>query len=77
MITLAYQEIIDFIASENPKQVTGFTPSHAAKQRVLDLIEKEKSQIISEAEKTELEHYMQLEHIMRLAKAKAHQLLNE
>jgi hypothetical protein len=77
MITLAYQEIIDFIASENPKQVIGFTPSQAAKERVLELIEKEKSQTISEEEETELEHYMQLEHIMRLAKAKAHQLLNE
>ncbi len=77
MVTLAYQEIIDFIASENPKQVIGFTPSQAAKQRVLDLIEKEKSLALSEEEKPELEHYMQLEHIMRLAKAKAQQLLNE
>jgi hypothetical protein len=51
MITLAYQEIIDFIASENPKQVISFTPSQAAKQRVLDLIKKEKSLTLSAEEK--------------------------
>jgi predicted Rdx family selenoprotein len=56
MVTPAYQEIIDFIASENPKQVIGFTPSQVAKQRVFDLIEKEKSLALSEEKKTDLEH---------------------
>jgi hypothetical protein len=35
------------------------------------LIERERDQRLSPDEKSELEHFMELEHILRLAKAKA------
>ncbi|MGH9902370.1 MAG: hypothetical protein ACRD68_11245 [Pyrinomonadaceae bacterium] len=70
--TKAYDEVIDFIAAgSNPSDVVAFQPSEEANERVRHLIEREKSAGLSPAEKSELDHYMQLEHIMRLAKARA------
>lgn len=75
--TRAYEEVIDFIASgTTPSNVASFQPSEESKQRVRYLIEQEKSVGLSPAEKSELDHYMQLEHIMRLAKARARQYLS-
>ena len=45
--------------------------------RVDDLIEREKAQALSGEERRELEQYLQLEHVVRLAKAKARQRLSE
>ena len=70
-----YFEIIDFIALGAPEVVAEFEPSPAAQQRVADLIEGEKGPGLSAEEKTELDHFMELEHIMRMAKAKARQIL--
>ena len=77
MATLAYQEIVDLIAGANPSGVVAFRPSENAQARVTELIEQEKTQGLSQDERRELDQYMQLEHIMRLAKAKARQLLSE
>lgn len=71
-MSAAYDEIIEFIASgTSPEGVASFAPSQKLKERVTQLIELEKSSALSEDERTELEHYLQLEHIMRLAKARA------
>ncbi len=70
---LAYEEIIDFIAAgTSPGNVAAFQPSEAAKARVADLIYREKTTGLSPDELEELNHYLQLEHLMRLAKARAH-----
>ena len=69
----AYEEVIEFIAAgTSPGSLISFQPSEAAKQRVAHLIEQEKNNRLSPDEESELEHYLQLEHIMRLAKARAH-----
>ena len=71
-MTRAYEEIIDFIAAgTSPRDVVAYQPSAAAKARVADLIQQEKAACLSEEETAELEHYLQLEHVMRLAKARA------
>lgn len=68
----AYEEIIDFIAAgTSPRDVVAFQPSEAAKTRVADLIHREKTTGLSPEETAELDHYLQLEHVMRLAKARA------
>lgn len=68
----AYEEIVDFIAAgASPQNVVAFRPSETAKQRVMDLIDREKTASLSPEEKSELDHYLQLEHLMRLAKARA------
>jgi uncharacterized protein YnzC (UPF0291/DUF896 family) len=68
----AYEEMVDFIASgTSPDSVIAFVPSDAVKERVSYLIHAEKTGGLTEEETSELDHYMQLEHLMRLAKAKA------
>jgi hypothetical protein len=72
----AYEEIVDFIAAgTTPQNVVAFHPSEAAQHRVADLLEREKEGGLSAAEKSELDHYLQLEHLMRLAKARARDFL--
>ena len=72
----AYEEIVDFIAAgTTPKGVISFRPSEASQERVADLLAREKEGELSPAEKSELDHYMQLEHLMRLAKARARDFL--
>lgn len=71
-MTRAYEEIIDFIAAgSSPIEVAHFQPSDAARQRIADLIAREKAASLAPEERAELEHYVALEHLMRLAKARA------
>ncbi len=77
IISPAYEEIVDFIAAgTTPNSVVSFRPSDSAKERVADLIYREKTTGLTDKETSELNHYMQLEHIMRLAVARARQHLN-
>jgi hypothetical protein len=70
----AYDEVIDLIASgPSPSSIVSFRPSREASERIAALIEQEKTRGLSPEEKAELDHYMELEHIMRLAKARARQ----
>ena len=71
----AYEELVQFIAALNPRDVAGFRPSETARQRVWDLIERQKATPLPAEEKSELDHYLEIEHLMRLAKARARQLL--
>jgi hypothetical protein len=72
----AYMEIIDFIAGgTRPEGVIQFRPSGGAQSRVADLIEREKSAGLSSEGRAELDHFLELEHILRMAKAKARQIL--
>ena len=72
----AYFEIIDFIArGTTPEAVAHFRPSPEAQQRIAELIEREKEDGLPEDEKAELDHFMELEHILRMAKAQARQIL--
>jgi hypothetical protein len=71
-----YLEIIDFIAAgTTPEAVTHFQPSVEAQRRVAELIQREKEQPLSPDERAELDHFMELEHILRMAKARARQIL--
>jgi hypothetical protein len=71
----AYDEIVDFIAAgTTPDAVAHFEPSQETKDYVAGLIHKEKTRGLTPDEASELDHYMKLEHLMRLAKAKARAL---
>jgi len=72
-----YFEIIDFIAAgTTPQSVADFRPSPEAQQRLADLIELEKAGGLSPEEKAEVDHFMELEHILRTAKARARQIVS-
>lgn len=64
----ASEEVANLIASANPAKVLAFRPSEETKLRVSELIEREKAGEISNEEKRELDYYMHLEHLMRMAK---------
>jgi len=71
----AYDEIVDFIAAgTTPDSVARFEPSPETKNYVADLIHKEKTLGLTPQEASDLEHYMKVEHLMRLAKARARKL---
>jgi hypothetical protein len=73
----AYVEIIEFIAAgTTPEAVARFQPSPEAQRRVGDLIEREKRGFLSAEEKAELDHFIELEHILRMAKARAREILS-
>lgn len=68
----AYDELVDFIASgSTPAMVAHFSASQRTRDFVADLLYREKTTGLTAEETSELEHYMQLEHVMRLAKARA------
>ena len=70
----SYEEIIDFIAAgTTPEAVVAFRPSDSVQQRVAQLVERSRSGSASAEERSELEDYLQLEHIMIMAKARARQ----
>jgi len=72
--TKSYDEIINFIAGgTTPAAVVAFRPSDGVQQRVAELVERSKTDSISPEEQSELEDYLQLEHIMIMAKARARQ----
>lgn len=70
-----YEELVQFIASLSPREVVNFKPSEPARQRVWELIERQKESPLPAEDQAELDHYIEIEHLMRLAKARARQLL--
>lgn len=64
----ASEEVANFIALTDPAKVLAFRPSEETTQRVLELVEREKSAGITSEERQELDYYMHLEHLMRMAK---------
>jgi hypothetical protein len=74
----AYEEIIDFIAAgTSSRRVASFQPSEETRQRVMELLAQEKEHELSPENAAELGHYLQIEHLMRLAKARALQYLSD
>jgi hypothetical protein len=72
----AYDEVIDFIAAgPSSEHVADFRPSDSTRQHVADLVSREKTSGLTPEETSELEHYLQIEHLIRIAKARARRLL--
>jgi hypothetical protein len=68
----AYEEIVDFIAAgTTPNRVAHFEASLETQERVANLVDREKTIGLSPDETAELDSYLKLEHLMRLAKARA------
>ena len=71
-----FDEIVDFITSAPlQEQILSYKPSLKAQNRLEELLERKREQELSEGDKHELEQYLLIEHLMRLAKARARQRL--
>ena len=66
-----YDEVSNFIASMNPEKVVAFKPSKANQERLDFLLDKQKEIPLTAEERTELEHYLIINRIVGLAKARA------
>ncbi len=66
-----YDTVADFIAEMNPQRMLELRATPEMQERLEELIEKEKEQGLTAAEKDELDHYIVLERLIRLAKARA------
>jgi hypothetical protein len=62
-------------AGTTPEQIIAFRPFAMAQQRVEELIAREKDDHLSPDEQSELDYFFQLEHILRVAKARAEQIM--
>lgn len=73
MVTIrAFDEIIDFITSmPQNEQILAYKPSQTSIQRLETLLEKKKGDDLSEDENIEIDRFLLIEHLMRVAKARA------
>jgi len=68
--------IIELLTSQPaPEQVLTIRPSPELQARVSELLDRNKEGELSRQEETELERYLTLEHLVRLAKAHAYKQL--
>ena len=73
----AYLELVDFLAAgTTPEALVRFRPSEEVQRRVSELIEGRHKGVLSAEEESELEDFLQLEHILILAKAQARRHLS-
>jgi hypothetical protein len=73
--TSVFNEISNFIAGMNPEKVINFKASDSSQNRLDYLLSKQKTESLSEDEKSELEHYLIINRIVGLAKARALKML--
>lgn len=66
-----YDEIADFLATAAPAKILAFRPSDSTQSRFEELVWKKKEGRVTSQEQEELDHFLLLEHIFRLAKARA------
>jgi hypothetical protein len=67
-----YDELVEFIAAGvTPQSLIDFHASEQTKLKVADLIHRQKTSTLSAEETAELNCFLHLEHVMRLAKARA------
>lgn len=65
-------EVLEFLASlPTPEEIIALRPSDALQARISALLEKNRTEGLTNAEEQEWEQYQYLEHLVRLAKAKA------
>jgi len=68
----AYDEIVSFmLKGKTPEEIIAFRPSAKTQARVEDLLYRQQDEGLTDDETAELRQYVEIEHFMRLAKAKA------
>jgi hypothetical protein len=70
--TQAVEEVLEFLTSSpTPEQIIAFRPSEMTQERVRYLLEQNKANLLSEDEQIELNEFSQVEHWMRMLKARS------
>jgi len=66
-----FDEFVDFLAGYEPERILNYHPSAKTQRRVEKLLSKKHDKQLSTKEQHELDYFLMLEHIIRLAKARA------
>lgn len=74
-VETAFEDIVAFLARISPQEMIAFHPSERTQLRVETLLEKKHSGTLNADERLELDYFLMLEHIIRLAKARALNLI--
>jgi hypothetical protein len=69
----AYDQIAELIAELNPAKVMAMKANEELQNRFESLVEKSKESSLNLQEKDELDHYVVLERLIRLAKIRSHE----
>ena len=71
-----FTDVLEHLAAlPTPEEILALRPSEALQARIDALLEKNRNEGLAPAEEREWERYQYLEHLVRRAKAKAHQKL--
>jgi hypothetical protein len=74
----AYDEFVEFITSAPTlEQMANFRLSAVAEQRIRDLLDANQARRLTDAEEAELGEYLRLEHMVRKAKLRAYEKLDQ
>lgn len=69
-------EVLDFLLSKpSPEDVISLRPSDATQERLRYLLDGNRNDALTDAEKGELERYLQVEHFVRRLKIRAQEVL--
>jgi hypothetical protein len=71
VIHTVYNQIADLLSTLDPAKVIALKPSEEVQNRFAFLVEKKHNNQLDEAEKDELDHFVVLERLIRLAKIRA------
>lgn len=72
----SYDDIVDLFArGASAADVLAFRPSPETQERVRELLERNAADELTDDERTELERFGELEHLMQLVKARAQEYL--
>ena len=73
-----YNEVTIFLAGgPSPDEIVALRPSAAAQKRLRELLAKNQTGHLSDAEVVELDEYQNMNHLMTLLKAQARRQLNQ
>ena len=68
-----YEQVLDFLAaSPSAQEIINFRPAPKAQQRFSELLELNRQRSLTLAENEELEHYIRIDQMVSLLKAKAY-----
>ena len=70
-----YDEVAEFMAGMDPAKIISFKPSKDSQARLDYLLDKQTEHSLNDEERSELEHYLMLNRIIGLPKARANMKL--
>ena len=71
-----YEQVLDFLASApSVREIVNFQPPSAAQQRFSELLEINRQRSLTLPEQEELDHYIRMDRMLSLLKAKAYNRL--